>query len=211
MLKILEPGTLKKLNRRRFLQRVLLLPIAGSLGLSQSPRAIEPVKPSVQSTGNNACYPLLSHRLRPLMSPDDRPLCDDYAGKVLLFVNTASKCGFTPQFEALETLHKRYADKGFEVLGFPSDDFRQELSSEEEVADFCELNYGVTFPMFQKIHVISGAAHPLYRDLAAATGEYPRWNFNKYLVDRKGNVIEYYDSSALPLGRRITSAIEALL
>jgi len=145
------------------------------------------------------------------MSPEKLTLCDEYAGKVLLIVNTASKCGFTPQFEALETLNQRYADQGFTVLGFPSDNFRQELSTEKEVAEFCELNYGVSFPMFQKINVTAADAHPLYKDLAAATGSYPRWNFNKYLVDRQGTPVEYYGSSVQPLGDQIVAAIEKLL
>ncbi len=105
-------------------------------------------------------------------------MCDAFAGKVLLLVNTASKCGFTPQFESLETLHRRYGERGFAVLGFPSEDFRQELDSEAAVARFCELNYGVSFPMFQKVHVTAADAHPLYQYLAAATGIYPQWNFN---------------------------------
>lgn len=161
--------------------------------------------------GAPACAPLLNHSLRPLMGPDSTPLCNDHAGKVLLLVNTASKCGFTPQFKSLEALHQRYGKQGFEVLGFPSDDFRQELASEEAVAEFCELNYGVSFPMFQKIHVRSADAHPLYRDLAAATGSYPGWNFNKYLIDRNGEVVEHYGSSVLPMGEQMIRAIEALL
>jgi glutathione peroxidase len=196
------------LNRRRWLTYLATLPLTG---LALIAPASDQEAGSLQSTGNNACNPLLSHRLRPLMGPEEQPLCDKHAGKVLLMVNTASKCGFTPQFDALETLHGRYADRGFEVLGFPSDDFRQELASEEEVAEFCELNYGVTFPMYQMIHVRQGNAHPLYRDLAAATGTYPAWNFNKYLVDREGRAVEHFGSSALPLGPQMIRAIEALL
>ena len=129
---------------------------------------------------------------------------------MLLIVNTASRCGFTPQFDALETLHGRYADRGLRVLGFPSDEFRQELAEEADVAAFCRLNYGVTFPMFQKVDVAGENAHPLFRDLAAAAGS-PRWNFNKYLIDRHARVVARYDSSVLPLGERIIGAVEALL
>ena len=199
---------MKKIDRRLWLKSLLLLPLANCPG---GVLAANGSDLPVQSTDNTGCQPILSHRIRPLMGPDEKPLCDGHAGKVLLVVNTASKCGFTPQFEALETLHQRYKARGFEVLGFPSDDFRQELESEAAVAQFCELNYGVSFPMFQKIHVTAGDAHPFYRDLATASGTYPRWNFNKYLIDRQGRVISHYDSSELPLGRAITQAIEELL
>ncbi|NND93025.1 MAG: glutathione peroxidase [Granulosicoccus sp.] len=199
------------MNRRDCLKCLLLPSVAGTLALSRSVLAVDRTDFTEQTLGNNACNSLLSHTIRPLMSPEARPLCESYANKVLLIVNTASKCGFTPQFEGLEILHKRYSAKGFAVLGFPSDDFRQELSSEEEVAEFCELNYGVTFPMFQKIHVTSASAHPLYQDLAAATGTYPRWNFNKYLIDRDGKVITHFGSPVQPLGTQLTSAIETLL
>ena len=199
---------MKKIDRRLWLKSLLLLPLANCPGVVLAANGSDL---PVQSTDNKDCQPILSHRIRPLMGPDEKPLCDGHAGNVLLVVNTASKCGFTPQFEALETLHQRYKARGFEVLGFPSDDFRQELDSEAAVAQFCELNYGVSFPMFQKIHVTAGDAHPLYRDLAAASGTYPRWNFNKYLIDRQGRVIAHYNSSELPLGQTITQAIEALL
>lgn len=199
---------MKTIDRRQCLKSLLLLPLASCAGMSL---AATDANPPLQSTDNQGCQPILSHPIRPLMSPDERPLCDEHAGKVLLLVNTASKCGFTPQFEALETLHRRYQTRGFEVLGFPSDDFRQELDSEEAVAQFCELNYGVSFPMFQKIHVTADNAHPLYRDLATASGSYPRWNFNKYLLDRQGRVIAHFNAGELPLGQTITRAVEALL
>jgi glutathione peroxidase len=199
---------MKMIDRRQCLKSLLLIPLASCPGMSLA--ASDPKLP-VQSTDNADCQPILSHSVRPLMSPDTQPLCDEHGDKVLLLVNTASKCGYTPQFEALETLYQRYRERGFEVLGFPSDDFRQELDSEAAVAQFCELNYGVSFPMFQKIHVTARNAHPLYRDLAAASGTYPRWNFNKYLLDRQGRVIAHFDSSELPLGRTMISAVEALL
>ncbi len=200
-----------QLNRRKLLQSSLLLALPGMLNGLPAALAADTPAASEQSTDNNTCNPLLNHRLRPLMSPDEQSLCDQHAGKVLLIVNTASKCGFTPQFEALETLNQRYSEKGFVVLGFPSDDFRQELSTEAEVAEFCELNYGVTFPMFQKINVSATNAHPLYKDLADATGRYPNWNFNKYLVDRNGVPVQHYGSGTQPLGDQIVEAIEALL
>ena len=139
------------------------------------------------------------------------PLCTRFSNEVLLIVNTASRCGFTPQLEALETLHRRYAERGLAVLGFPSDDFRQELADEDEIASFCRLNYGVSFPMFGKVRVTGDRAHPLYRDLAAATGGAPSWNFNKYLVDRSGRALARYDASVQPLGQRLLADIDATL
>lgn len=181
------------------------------LAAGQKAGASESAKAESNPEVEVACAPLLRHVLRPLVGGVSAPLCERFGDKVLLLVNTASKCGFTPQFEALETLSGRYADRGFHVLGFPSDDFRQELADEKEVARFCELNYGVTFPMFQKISVSGSDAHPLYRDLARDAGQAPGWNFNKYLVDRRGRAIRHYDSSELPLGERLVANIEALL
>jgi glutathione peroxidase len=104
---------------------------------------------------------------------------------VVLIVNTASKCGLTPQYEGLEAMHQKYAAKGFAVLGFPSNDFMgQEPGSEQQIQEFCTLTYGVKFPMFEKVVVRGAQATPLYRDLARAAGEQPKWNFHKYLVGR---------------------------
>lgn len=160
---------------------------------------------------DSGCNPILNHELRPLMGPEKRSLCAEYSDQVLLFVNTASRCGFTPQFEGLEKLHQKYSAKGFKVLGFPSGDFRQELESEAEVAEFCELNYGVSFPMFEKIHVTGEQAHPLYEQLASAVGTYPAWNFNKYLVDRTGNVVAHFGAGTKPMSAQMVESIEALL
>ncbi len=203
-------------SRRKCLQLGVLGPAsiitgAASLGTFTGAIAAASSISGTSHTDNNACNGLLSHELRPLMGPTPRPLCHQFDNQVLLIVNTASKCGFTPQFEELETLHQRYIDQGFQVLGFPSGDFRQELASEEEVAQFCELNYGVSFPMFEKVNVTGSDAHPLYRQLTAQTGHAPNWNFNKYLVDRTGMAVNHYPSSARPLGGQIEQDIEALL
>ena len=101
--------------------------------------------------------------------------------------------------------------RAFRYWGSPSGDFRQELESEEEVAQFCELNYGVSFPMFEKIHVTGTEAHPLYQQLAAQTGKAPNWNFHKYLIDRNGNALQHYSSGVKPMGDQIVKDIEALL
>ncbi len=130
-------------------------------------------------------------------SGSDQPL-NSYSGKVLLVVNTASKCGFTPQFEGLETLYKRYKDKGLEILGFPCNQFgNQDPGSNDEITEFCQLNYGVSFPMFGKIKVNGDDAEPLFQHLkkeapGALGTQRIKWNFTKFLIDREGNVVKRY-------------------
>jgi len=139
----------------------------------------------------------------------------DYAGKTLLIVNTASKCGFTPQYEGLEELYQRYRDRGLVVLGFPCNQFgEQEPGSAAEIGAFCQKNYGVSFPMFAKIEVNGDGAHPLYRWLKdAAPGllgsKRIKWNFTKFLLDRNGAVKERYAPATKP--EKLASDIEALL
>lgn len=139
----------------------------------------------------------------------------DYKGKVLLVVNTASKCSLTPQFKDLEALYEKYKDQGLMILGFPCNQFlSQDPASNEEISEFCQLNYGVTFPMFAKIDVNGDEAHPLFKHLKeAAPGllgmNAIKWNFTKFLVDRQGNVIERYAPTTVPLD--IAKDIEKLL
>ena len=139
----------------------------------------------------------------------------DYAGKVLLIVNTASQCGFTPQYEGLEALYQRYRERGFVVLGFPCNQFgAQEPGEAEEIASFCQKNYGVTFPMFAKVEVNGDAAHPLYQYLKKAApgllgSEGIKWNFTKFLVDRDGKVKERYAPATTP--ETLARHIEELL
>ncbi|HYH41231.1 MAG TPA: glutathione peroxidase [Burkholderiales bacterium] len=157
-----------------------------------------------------ACPPLLDVKL-PTLTEDAASLCR-YEGKVLLVVNTASQCGYTPQYEGLEALHRRYKDKGLVVVGFPSNDFGgQEPGSDKEIAKFCELNYGVSFPMFAKSAVAKGTVNPFYARLAQATNSRPRWNFHKYVVDRKGQKVVAYDSEVTPGDPRLVKTIERLL
>lgn len=157
-----------------------------------------------------ACPDYLNQDMRKLRSQDTVNLCEAYAGKPMLLVNTASHCGFTPQFKDLETVYQTYREQGLVVAGFPSDDFRQEADSEEETATICYKNYGVTFDMYSQVHVRGDEAHPLFKGLAADEGA-PRWNFTKYLVDRDGNVVAKFGSSTNPTDSKITEAIEALL
>jgi glutathione peroxidase len=137
-----------------------------------------------------------------------------YKGKVLLIVNTASQCGLTPQYKGLQGLYERYRDQGFEVLGFPCNQFAgQEPGSNEEIARFCETNYGVTFPLFAKIEVNGPNTHPLYQYLKAHAPEHLNqdieWNFAKFLVDRGGSVVKYAAPDVQP--QALTSDIERCL
>jgi glutathione peroxidase len=138
----------------------------------------------------------------------------EYEGKVLLIVNTASKCGFTPQFEGLQQLYETYHDNGFEVLGFPCNQFgNQDPGSNEEIEGFCQINYGVTFPMFQKIDVNGPNAHPLYKYLTSEAKGFLtkeiKWNFTKFLVDQNGNVVKRFPPQTTP--DKIQKEIESQL
>jgi glutathione peroxidase len=160
--------------------------------------------------GRSPCPPLLDHKLANLQD-ESTSLCQ-FRGKVLLIVNTASECGYTPQYEGLEQLYRRYRDRGLVILGFPANDFGgQEPGSNKQIADFCQVNYGVSFPLFAKSSVAGAGANPLFRELAAKTGKPPRWNFHKYLVGRDGATVVSYDTRTEPLDRKLTGEIERLL
>jgi len=165
---------------------------------------------SVAAAAAAACPPLLDHRMETLKGqPAD--LCQ-YAGKAVLVVNTASYCGFTGQYEGLEALFRKYGEGGLVVLGVPSNDFgAQEPGSNAQVADFCERTYKVRFPMLAKSVVAGADAAPLYRGLAAATGQAPRWNFHKYLLGRDGKVAANFPSSVAPQDARVIAAVEKAL
>ena len=166
--------------------------------------------PAGASAAPTACPPLLQHTFARLQDEKPQSLCQ-YSGKVLLVVNTASYCGFTHQYKGLEDLHARYKDRGLVVLGFPSNDFAQEKSSNKEIAEFCENTFGVKFPMFAKTTVRGGDANPFYRQLAQQSGRAPLWNFHKYLVGRDGKVIANYTSITGPTDRSLVAAIEQQL
>jgi glutathione peroxidase len=165
-----------------------------------------------EAAGSQDCPPVLDLELRRLASEERVNLCQAYKGQVILIVNTASKCGFTGQYEGLEALYRRYKDRGFVVLGFPSNDFLgQEPGSEAQIQDFCRLTYAVEFPMFEKTQVAKGKASPLFQRLAELGGGYPRWNFYKYLIDRDGALVESWSSFTSPQSAKVVAAIERLL
>lgn len=158
-----------------------------------------------------ACPAILKHSFNRLQDETPQNLCQ-YAGKVILVVNTASFCGFTDQYEGLEALYSKYQSKGLVVLGFPSNDFgQQEPGSNKEIADFCFNTYAVKFPMFSKTVVSGQNRNALYAQLAAATGTTPKWNFYKYLIDRNGHVVDSYNSLTKPQSPALLADIEKLL
>jgi glutathione peroxidase len=157
-----------------------------------------------------ACGNLLDYNHRRLASTQEVNLCEAYAGQVIVVVNTASRCGFTSQFEGLEALYQKYREQGLMVLGFPSDDFRQEMADEEDTAEVCYINYGVSFPMFATTTVRGDSANELFQALNQATAA-PRWNFTKYLIDRDGNVVERFGSRTTPLESELEQRVQELL
>ncbi len=158
-----------------------------------------------------SCPAILHQTFNRLQDEAPQDLCQ-YSGKVVLVVNTASYCGYTKQYEGLEKLYAKYNKQGLVVLGFPSNDFgQQEPGSAKEIADFCYNTYGVKFPMFAKSSVAGANANPLHTSLIKATGKEPKWNFTKYLIDRKGNVIEYFPSKVTPEDKQLVSKIESAL
>jgi glutathione peroxidase len=158
-----------------------------------------------------AACPALFDRSMDTLLERPQSLCE-YAGKVVLVVNTASECGYTPQYEGLEALYRKYRERGLVVLGFPSNDFGgQEPGSNKEISAFCVNQYAIDFPMFAKTSVRGSSATPLFADLAKATGTAPRWNFHKYLVDRSGKQVQSFDTRVDPADPKLISAVEKLL
>lgn len=171
-------------------------------GAAGAPAAAAPAD-GVAST----CPPLLQHTFPRLQDEKPQSLCQ-YSGKVVLVVNTASFCGFTPQYKGLEALDTKYRARGLVVLGFPSNDFAQESGSNKEIADFCESTFGVKFPMFAKSSVRGANANPLFKQLAQASGTTPKWNFYKYLIGRDGKVVQAWSSMTAPDEAAFVKVIE---
>ena len=180
----------------------LLLALTASL-----PASAQQASPA-QAT---ACPALLDYEFNRLQTGKPESLCQ-YRGKVLLIVNTASFCGYTHQYEGLEAMYRKYKDRGLVVLGFPSNDFgSQEPGSNKEIAEFCRLTYGVQFPMFEKSSVSSLQSNPLYAELRAKTGQTPKWNFFKYVIDRNGKPAGTFASAVEPDNRDLLALVEKLL
>ena len=176
-----------------------------------SDTAVQPAAapPPASASGRPVSAPLLRGRATRLNGRRDD--LARYRGDVVLVVNTASQCGYTPQFAGLERLYRERRADGLVLLGFPANDFAgQEPRSDEEIASFCRENFGVSFPMFAKTTVTGARAHPLYRRLAAAAGA-PEWNFNKYLIDRRGRVVARFGAGTEPDAPELTKRIDALL
>ena len=187
-----------------------MLCLPGAIVLALLSAGVDAQTAAAPPTAAAACPALLQHTMPRLQDQQPQALCQ-YAGKVLLVVNTASYCGFTPQYEGLEALHAKYAGKGLVVLGFPSNDFQQEDPDAKKIADVCFNTYGVRFPMFTTVSVRGAGAHPLFASLARASGQAPAWNFNKYLVGRDGKVIAHFGSSTLPMGAALVGAVTKAL
>ncbi len=188
--------------------RLFMVLLAAALGLGIE---LAQAGTALSATGHAAqCPAILNHTFDRLQDEKPQSLCQ-YAGKVVLVVNTASFCGFTSQYKGLEALNAKYQDQGLVVLGFPSNDFAQEKGSNKEIADFCESTFGVKFPMFTKTQVTGDGAALLFKQLTAQTGQKPRWNFHKYLIGRDGQVIDQYNSMIRPDSKSLLSAIDKAL
>lgn len=173
--------------------------------------ALLPSMFSVNVKAKTGCSMPAGATLRLLNDTKTLDLCTLTQGKVCLLVNVASHCGFTYQYEGLEKLYQAYKDKGLMIIGFPSSDFFQEKDKEADIAQFCQLNYGVTFPMAEKIHVRGEDAHPIFKWLQAETDTSVKWNFYKFLLDRNGKPVKAFGSMAEPNDKTLVANIEGLL
>ncbi len=157
-----------------------------------------------------ACPEYLDQNMRKLHSKQEVNLCELQAGRPMLIINTASHCGYTGQFKGLEALHQKYRDDGLVVVGFASNDFRQEAKDEEKAAEVCYVNYGVTFTMIAPSHIRGSEANPVFRALAEQS-QAPSWNFNKYVVDGSGKVVQHFGSNTRPDSKVLAASIESVL
>jgi glutathione peroxidase len=185
--------------------------LAAAASVSAQTTGVVNPRPLVAATPAPAsCPALLKQNFKRLQDEAPQDLCQ-YAGKVVLVVNTASYCGYTKQYEGLEKLYAKYSPRGLVVLGFPSNDFKQEATSTKEIADLCYNTYGVKFPMFAPTAVSGANANPLHAALAQQTGKEPKWNFTKYLIGRDGKVIEHFPSKVTPEDPALVGKIEGAL
>ena len=187
--------------------KALLLAV---LSVAPTAWATDPKPASSATSSAAACPAVLRHTVERLQDEKPQNLCQ-YAGQVVVVVNTASYCGFTPQYKSLESLYDKYKDKGLVVLGFPSNDFSQEPGNNQKIADFCENTYGVKFPMFSKTTVRGGDASPLFKQLTQLSVTSPKWNFYKYLISRDGKQVKSYNSNTDPMDKAFLAEVEKLL
>lgn len=185
--------------------------LAGMFALLQSMAVVTAAPNVAKATANKAACPALLNQKFETLQGGKIDLCQ-YAGNVVVVVNTASYCGYTKQYEGLQAIQDKYKDRGLVVLGFPANDFgKQEPGSNAEVADFCERTYKVKFPMIAKSSVVEGTANPLYESLAKSTGQRPKWNFHKYLIGRDGRASASFGSRIEPQSAEMIAAVEKLL
>jgi len=193
-----------------FKTTALLFSLGAAIAATAPAQAQSASNAPAPAAASASCPAVLKHTFNRLQDEAPQDLCQ-YAGKVVLVVNTASYCGFTPQYQGLEALYAKYAARGLVVLGFPSNDFKQESSDAKKIADLCYNTYGVKFPMFASSSVTGATANPLYTELIKATGNQPKWNFNKYLIDRNGKVLDYFPSKVTPQDPALVGKIEQAL
>jgi glutathione peroxidase len=205
------PGSIARttpMKLRGVLTVASLAAALSAVSLSQDPAVA--AAPTAASSTSLSCPAFLNQEYRKLHSSQNVDLCKTVAGKPMLIVNTASHCGFTPQFKGLEAVHQKYKDRGLVVLGFASDDFNQEAKDEAKAADICFVNYGVSFTMLAPQHVKGPEANAVFKELARQTTE-PKWNFNKYLVSADGKTVQHFASGVSPDSPQLNEAIEKLL
>ena len=204
-------GGRKGLAMRGVWLAAFLIAAGASPARAATAAAAVPAAPVAALAGAAVCPLLLDHAFPELVSGKPVSLCQ-YRGKVLMVVNTASECGFTPQYEQLEALHRRLGPRGLVIVGFPSNDFgQQERASNKAIADFCKLNYGVSFPMFERTEVTGPRANPFHAQLARRSGTAPGWNFHKYVVDRSGNRVQSFATTTRPDDPKLVRELERLL
>lgn len=166
-------------------------------------------KVTAEERFKESCPASLNFTFKRLGEARTEHLCEAYKGKLILVVNTASKCAFTPQYDGLEKLYRRYKDRGLVILGFPSNDFAgQEPGTEKQILNFCRLTYSVEFPMFEKVHAAQSNADPFYQSLAKMSGEYPAWNFHKYFIAPDGKLLGSFKSHVKPDDHKIDQLIK---
>ncbi len=195
------------INQFRKLSFILIVVLLPALAFAEQVPSNDQVVENIEPI---SCPAFLQHKMRKLNSKQHLDICKEFQGKTFLLVNTASNCGFTPQFKALEALYQQYKEQGLVVLGFPSDNFFQEEDEEKNTAKVCFINYGVTFPMLATIEVRGDDAHPIFAHLGEHTAA-PYWNFYKYLVSSDGKSIQRFSSKVEPQASELITAIEAQL